>query len=656
MKLHEHSRVLAQWVLPIALSLIPLFFLPITENYYETNKWLLVLVITVMCFIVWAIKSLRASHVTLSLTPATIALGVLALTTCITLFVTSTNKVEAALSYFGPPTFVALFLMILLLPTLLRSEELHHLKHALYTVAGILGLIAVYQTLGVGKTIFAAYPYLADSSWTPTGSTIATASFLFIMLPMILADVFRAWKKGFESDFGFLIIITIATLAGFGFSVWQYILHPSGAAMPLKDGWTIALEVLKNPLSAFFGVGPENYLSAFTVGRSQVLNMTTLWNARFTSSASTLLHIVTTYGLLGGGAFLLILRALFVTKNRGAEWISRILCVLVLCFTPPSLTIIMLTTILLLLNTSQNHLRSVKIPSGNVALRIASSILMIMIIIGAIWPLSQAYSAELLYYQSILTAQKNNGSATYNLLSRAIKKSPQVTRYHIVFSQTSLAIANALAASTKATNQGSADAQKTQANDQQVVAQLIQQAINEGKTAVKLNTVSVLGWENMANIYAQLVNVAQGSDNWAIISYKQAISLDSTNPTLRLQLGSVYYQMKKYTDAITQFQIAIALKPNYANAYYNLAEAYKMSNDITQAVQNMQQAQSLVDKSSDDYRIATTELTNLKSIEPGNPTTTQTQTTPLKPVSPTPTLSSDRSFVLPPNSNPDSQK
>jgi hypothetical protein len=63
------------------------------------------------------------------------------------------------------------------------------------------------------------------------------------------------------------------------------------------------LEILKNPKQAIFGVGADNFLYAFAIGRPASLNMTPIWSTRFTTNTNLFFHIITIYGLLGGGAF-----------------------------------------------------------------------------------------------------------------------------------------------------------------------------------------------------------------------------------------------------------------------------------------------------------------------------------------------------------------
>ncbi len=213
---------------------------------------------------------------------------------------------------------------------------------------------------------------------------------------------------------------------------------------------------------------------------------------------------------------------------------------------------------------------------------------------------------SMLFYSSLLSAQSNNGTQTYNQQMSAITLNPTIGRFHIIYSQTNLALALSLVAAINKPENTSSDDQKTK--DRQLVAQLISQSIREAKLATSLNTNNVLAWENLARIYNQLIGTAQGADTWTVTSYKKAIELDPKNPILRLELGSIAMKQKAHDEAISQFKHAIELKKNYANAYYNLANAYKVNGSIMDAIEALKQTQQYTMNGSMDYEKVTKEI------------------------------------------------
>ena len=62
----------------------------------------------------------------------------------------------------------------------------------------------------------------------------------------------------------------------------------------------------------------------------------------------------------------------------------------------------------------------------------------------------------------------------------------------------------------------------------------------------------------------------------------------------------MYYQLGAYDDAIRQFQLAINLKKDYANAYYNLGHALEMKGDLQNALASYQAVRTLVSSNKEN--------------------------------------------------------
>ena len=118
---------------------------------------------------------------------------------------------------------------------------------------------------------------------------------------------------------------------------------------------------------------------------------------------------------------------------------------------------------------------------------------------------------------------------------------------------------------------------------------------------------------------------AQGSDNFAIQTYSQAIALDPVNPNLRIGLGGIYYALGRFDEAISAFQLATLAKPDLANAHYNLSAVLREKNEISKAIDEINIVLSLVKKDSNDYKIAQTELENLEKNRPSSAKATEGQ-------------------------------
>ena len=132
------------------------------------------------------------------------------------------------------------------------------------------------------------------------------------------------------------------------------------------------------------------------------------------------------------------------------------------------------------------------------------------------------------------------------------------------------------------------------ATTQQTVVSLLQQSINSGRAAVTISPLTAANWENLSSIYRSIIGVGQNADQFAIASMNQAVILDPFNPRLRIALGGIYYQLSAFDQAQNQFQQSVNMKPDFANAYYNLGHAYESKNDFANALQSYQAVAQLI--------------------------------------------------------------
>ncbi len=629
------------WFVSISLGLLPLFFLAVTQDYYDFNKWMLLVFTSLTVFVLWIVRSVSTGSYVIRKNAGSLALAVLSFASLVSLLFSSANKVEAFLSPFGLGTLLSLTILLGLGATFFDKNSKRILRYFLIGSAGLLGIIAVYQFFGLGNALFPTLSFFKDPSWTPVGSAIGLVLVLAFLLPISIQAFLDALREKKEAALALIAISGILITAGLAVSLYQLVPKLGTTLMPFSVGWTVLLESFKSVNQAAFGVGSENFLSAFTQSRPVAMNIGNFWNVRFTISASFIFHVLTTLGALGGVGLLLLLRSLLMPLR-----ISLVIIVISLFLLPPNLTALTILVAVLLLSDDHEKELRLHVSQRRSWLHSGPVVFAGALVIVTIYALGLVYAAEMAYYQSLLTLRQNQGTPTYNLQIRANQLNPNVSRFHVALSQTSLALADAMLSQALASQSGIAKQNLSLSDsDRQIVTQLIQQSIREAKIGVNLAPRAVTSWENLASIYESISRVATGADQWTVATYQQAIVLDPTNPILRLRLGGIYVAVNNFEGARQQYQVAASLKPDYANAHYNLAFVLRQEKQYLAAAVEFKTTKSLVQIGSDDEQKVTAELADLTKLltpqekdlldqqSPSNPSYPPTPSQILSPVS-----------------------
>ncbi len=594
----------------ITPGFLPLFFLPLTADYYDLNKWTLLILASLLTIVLAGIVLLSQNRFSLHWSPLATALGFLTLAAFFSTIVVSTNKSEALATPFGVPFFGALFILVI------QTENNHKLQALLAWFlsagAGVAGLLALYQAIGIGKALL-ALPFLANPLWTPVGSSLALASFLLLTLPISLGLAIRYFQKKEEGEGAFAAGITAITIVGLAVTLWQISKQPV-TLLSQTSGWSIFLEAIKNPLHLFFGVGPENFLSAFTAGRPVALNNTDMWNVRFSSSSSFILHSATTMGIAGIIGCIFFIRSVvnpIISHGRFLTHldtrIALFLSLLVLFLLPPSLPVFVVIIAIIIVAGLDSKSRTVQFANHHAWIGSGIAVGSMLFALAGLFFLSRFYLSNIAYGRALSALDKNDGTAAYTSLIQAVSTNPQSSDFHSTMSQTALSLANAIL--TRATD----SKQPISESDKQLVSDFYQLSIREAKLAVKYAPTSVIVWENLATIYRSFLGVAANADTWAIAALAQAMQLDPTNPSLLMQLGSIYLRTNRMDEAISSFQQAIALKNDLANAHYNLAYAYRQKKEYGKAAMELRKTNQFVTSGSADQDRLNAELSEVMS-------------------------------------------
>lgn len=660
----KFSTNVLRYLLPLTALLLPLFFLPITTDFFLINKNLLLLIVGSLSLFFWSVRNITRRRILLSLTPSTIPLLLLS-----TIYVLS-SIIQPGNSYMSlmgrTAVVVALTALYIGVTSSQKNKAVIELTFGALILASVIAsIISLYAYLGLA-TIAGAPDWLSAKTFNPTGGPVPLLTLILPLIPVTAYLAFKTTKWQLRA----ILALATAIMTGASLSQISLLLPGSGNSvflLPFNAGWSIALDIFKNWRTALLGVGPENFLTAFTRLKPIYLNLGPLWDSRFNSSSNEFFTVLTTTGVLGAifwlGAFLKSTTLAFkqVNSKKGSPALTASLLLVCGLFIAnlivPANTVLLGVTVigLALLNLSLKvdtsavkdlainldaHEQISETNNQNTLLPWFTTGIFVGLIIFYWFFGVKAYAANLATFKA-LSVLNTNATESYNQQILAYTLEPNNPYHRLNFSQTSLALANSIAAKKDLTEQ-----------DKTNITQLVQQAIREAKNATQLDPDNVMTWENLGSTYRQLINFAQGAQDWTIASYGQAVSIDPTNARLHLELGGVYFTLKDYDSAQKLYEKAINLKPNWANAHYNLAVILKTKQEYAKALAEMRVVVQLLDPNSKDYQQAQDELKELEKLAPPAKTESATDNTGTELVTPTPLPSPKTQVTLPTDSAP----
>lgn len=595
------------WLIAVLSFLMPLFFLPLTVNFFYLNKLSLLYLITGFLLLACVLKIFFERKVELIAAPLNLPVLCLVVIYLFSSLIQAPNQIKSLVGSTGP--IMALGFLYYVIVNFVRcKKERIRIFYALITGGTLTALLTIIFSIGLLEQI--GINWLEGAFFTPTGSPLASAGLFLLLIPGVFYWICKS--KKFINKIVFLLSGGILT-AGLIFITFLFINQELSLNYLWPSfGWQIAVEGLKNFRTALLGVGPGNFLSAFNRFRPEAINNTQLWNRKFSASSNYYLHLLSTVGIFGLAVYAwIIFLSLKIENFKGAVvnkavYISLMVGFILQLLISVNLVLLFVTFLLAALLQAGNLSKEEKKVSTKKPFPVWLSIVGgVTLVVLTFWRQGKVWAADYYYYKSLQAAQQNNGGLTYNLQIKAIRLNPYEEEYRASYANTNLALANTLSMQEDMTDQKRSN-----------IAQLISQAIREGKAAASLNSQISGYWRNLANIYRNLIVVADDASQWSIASYTQAVRTDPLNPVLRVELGSLFYTLENYEQAINQFSQAINLKPDYANAYYNLAAAYKEKEEWQKAYLNMRQVLGLVKFDSENYKLVNKELEEIaKNLE-----------------------------------------
>ncbi|MCX6782988.1 MAG: tetratricopeptide repeat protein [Candidatus Levybacteria bacterium] len=636
------------FLLGIGLITFPILFSTLTTEVFTLPKQIIISVMAIILLFLYGIKVISDGRVVFKRTIFDLPLIIFLIIAGMSAYF-SINRYDVIINYLPLLFSIIIFFSI---TNYVKSES-----SILFIIASVIAggcISAVLFLLSIfGINIF---PVSQDQIQilTTLGSLMDQSIYLCMLIPVSIYSALIL-GKGKESSqeikkyifIASAIIIIIGAIATI-YKLFTLPINSGGLTLlPFQIGFQTSLAAISQDtgrlLQGFlFGSGFGTYATDFTRFKPVTINLDpTLWSLLFFKSSSFIFEILSTTGVLGLSAFI-FLSIRFVKEglrenqgNKNPLFVSLIIAIIASMALPFTFTIQTIIFVLLGLFASIQGLhlndKFFDVEIDLVTLRkgiFATSTLedplhltaeekkikkilpafifvaISSIVVGLGYITSIYVLADLAFQRSFIFASKNDGSQTYNEQTKAIRLFPYKDSFYRVYSQTNLSLAISVASSIQKDSSPSAKTQQT-------INTLIQQSINSARNATTISPLSSSNWQNISFIYKDLIGYVKDAERFAILTNQQAISIDPNNPQQYLNLGSIYYQLGQWDNAVHQFQIAITLKNDLSNAYYNLGHALEQKGDVEGALLQYQAVKTIVAKDEKNVKQITKEIEDL---------------------------------------------
>ncbi len=447
---------------------------------------------------------------------------------------------------------------------------------------------------------------------------IVTAVGLFILLVFAISrleDLRTTWISAGFSVFVMALLFTLLGTPSF-----LTLKLPLEVALSQSVTWRIVTQSLsENVLRFVLGSGPSTFAYSFTQFRPETFNTTIVWNTRFTQGASTFLDMLGTTGFLGMVAFVVIVllslgTILYLWTRRPSRGARRtevsgdteglllpasttVWLVLLLVSCVSALSTSLWVLFIAMLGITMTLSRAVLAPEAkpwSFSLRtspqysLASSFGFILlfsavVVLGGVF--GRYYAANIAYTRTVKAVNKGDYVRATQEAGRAVNLEPANAMYNLVLAQSYLL-------------QAAVEVNKAEPNAGQLTNYLAY-AVNSAREATTLSPSSVVAWESLATMYANARGVAPDANDWVVRSLNKAIELESTNPVHFLRRGSAKAVAGDLDGAKKDYEEAIRLKADYADAYASLALLEEQRKDLDSAVVQMVNAARFANQNPD---------------------------------------------------------
>lgn len=623
-----------RWSLNAIFFLTPIFFLPVTLYPVDLNKQILFISLTLIATVAFLAKTIKQGKVEYAKSYTGVPLAALVIFVIISAFFSGarsigfmgvsggeTDTVIAvigfALFYFlisvsfkEKESIVGAFTMLMASATLAVVAALPAMFNAFTQFIGYplpvwnfvsvnavgtsnafglyIGFVAmlsfgVFQYLPTTKRVHMWAGALAFSSFLLTLLIGYFAIFIGLAISLSIFTWFDAQRR-FIPFIGIVITVCMFIIGTGVITIPVPRIDSSVEVAPsIGASFRIAQMTARESVRSFLlGSGPATYQYQYGKYRDADLNATQFWDVRFTQGFDGILTNLTAWGVLGTILLLLFLVGVVsgvirMVRSRRIDPVGSILTVLTaylilaLILYPQNFTLYFLLFAIAGCVTAYNAQGK-----GGLGTLAAWQIVCMFAIVAAcalLYVNSKRYVAGIVFARGIAVATETKDiEQALPLLIKGASLDPENDEYLKALASAYLAHGNALAA--KAGTTPDADTQKK-------VAEAVSLAVAAAERATQVNPESVQNWIGLAQMYGAVASFNENAASSVFAIYQKAQSLEPLNPAIATYLGAAHraaaVRMKsgnasEYAAALTAYEAALALKPDYVPAHFAIIE------------------------------------------------------------------------------------
>lgn len=495
---------------------------------------------------------------------------------------------------------LALFLGLTIILSLIALEQLSLTKvgrilFAAVTVLslfmlGVINFFTVWIILGVTSLVMIVYALGKDRfsggqlTFTPA-STVVNTTALGIALVVFATSA--------------LFVVGGATLGGLiseRTNVSYVEVRPS-----LEATADIARSVYRE--NAFLGIGTNKFTDAWRMYKDESINLTPFWNTDFNAGNGYLTTFFVTTGVLGGIAWILFFITYFVTGVRRllgstegdrlwyfvgvSSFVSAVYIWGMSIVYVPGVVILLLGALCtgvslsafsVMHHTVQSRMLSV---GTNKRSGFVLTLVVIVIIIGSVSVLYTAgrhYASVYAFNESVRLMQEGK---SIDELEQQVENAYKLSISDIFarrIAEYQLARMNTLVAIPEPTDEDRAQFER--------VSVL---GINAAQQATQIDSQEPANWSALGGIYSVLASVGvEGAQDRALEALLKSRELNPKNPLPYLESALVEARAGNTDKARKYIEQAIALKPNYTEAFFLLSRLEIVSGNVEAAIKSTQ--------------------------------------------------------------------